>query len=104
MDGKRETTRGVPPQTKRDAYQRWKQWWKDLSQERLQGWIKRIMENIPVIIALEGDNNFQEARMIKKSRPIARTSPVSNADEEWQSDQVSDGEEYVDSRGGYGGR
>ncbi len=55
---KAQTTKDGPPSTRAEAEERWLNAWNELSQETIQGWIKRIMHHIQEIIRLEGGNEY----------------------------------------------
>jgi DDE superfamily endonuclease len=57
---KMETTKQGVPGTRKEAEAAWKKCWKDMSQERIQRWILRIVRHIQTVILLEGDNKYQE--------------------------------------------
>jgi hypothetical protein len=57
---KQETTKRGAPSTRKEAERAWKKCWRDMSQERIQGWIKRIIRHIAMVILLEGDNKYKE--------------------------------------------
>jgi hypothetical protein len=69
---KRETTKRGAPSKRAEAERAWKKCWKDLSQERIQGWITRIKRHIDIVILLEGDNKYQE-RAYKKGEVLGET-------------------------------
>jgi hypothetical protein len=56
----RVTKKGAPA-NRREAIKQWVQAWHDLSQQRIQIWIQRIMHHIQEVIRLEGDNNYIES-------------------------------------------
>jgi hypothetical protein len=57
---KRETTKKGAPSKRIEAERAWKKCWKDLSQERIQGWIRCIVRHIDMVILLNGDNKYKE--------------------------------------------
>jgi transposase len=59
---KRETTSKGAPGTRPDAEKRWNEAWRDLEQERIQAWIRRIVDHIQQVIKLEGGNEYPEGR------------------------------------------
>jgi len=56
---KRATTRKGGLRS-REGEKAWAKAWKELPQERIQQWIKRIMRHIEEIIRLEGGNEYRE--------------------------------------------
>ena len=57
---KRVTTKKGPPKSREVAERVWKEAWNNLEQERIQGWIRRIMRYIKQIIRLKGGNEYRE--------------------------------------------
>jgi hypothetical protein len=57
---KMETTKRGVPSVRKEAEVSWKKCWKDMSQERIQRWIQRIIRHIQMVILLEGDNKYKE--------------------------------------------
>jgi len=81
---KRETTKRGAPSVRKEAETAWKKCWKDLSQECIQGWIKRIMRHIAMVILLEGDNNYKEGSY-QKGEVLGETGEYCDVDEfEWE--------------------
>jgi hypothetical protein len=60
---KRETTKKGAPKSRAEAIRAWERCWKEnVTQERIQAWIERIMEHIQQVIRCEGGNEYQEGR------------------------------------------
>jgi hypothetical protein len=57
---KMETTKRGAPSVRKEAVKAWTKCWKNLSQERIQRWISRIIRHIEMVILLEGDNKYKE--------------------------------------------
>jgi hypothetical protein len=57
---KMDTTKLGAPSIRKEAEKSWERTWKKMSQERIQGYIKRIMRHIQMVIMLEGDNKYRE--------------------------------------------
>lgn len=60
---KRTTIKKGAPQTRKDIEERWKKTWKELPQEKIQGWIERIPQHLRIIRFLKGDNKYKEGRV-----------------------------------------
>ena len=65
---KKITTAKGPPISGKEARQRWRAAWKELSQEKIQAWIERIPFHIQEIIRLEGGNEYIEGRTVFDGR------------------------------------
>ena len=59
---KRETTKKGAPKSRVGGVIAWEKCWKELPQEKIQAWIKRIPVHIQKIIELEGGNEYKEGR------------------------------------------
>ena len=59
---KRKTTKKGAPKSRQEAVKAWQEVWQELPQERIQGWIERLLRHIKVIIELEGGNEYKEGR------------------------------------------
>ncbi|BCR99663.1 uncharacterized protein AKAW2_50005S [Aspergillus luchuensis] len=59
---KRRTTSRGAPRDKKTAEEAWFKAWEELSQEKIQHWIERLMRHIQEIIRLEGGNEYKEGR------------------------------------------
>ncbi len=59
---KRQTTKKGAPKSKGEAENVWRKAWDDLDQDRIRGWIERIVIYIKEVIRLEGRNEYQEGR------------------------------------------
>jgi hypothetical protein len=59
---KKETTKRGEVTGKKKLKKAWLKCWKDLSQERIQGWIERIPIHIQEIIRLKGGNEYKEGK------------------------------------------
>jgi hypothetical protein len=57
---KMETTKQGAPSIRKEAEAAWKKCWKNMSQERIQRWILRIIRHIQMVILLDGDNKYKE--------------------------------------------
>jgi len=57
---KRDTIKKGPPQSRAEGVKVWKQAWKDVPQEALQGYVERIREHIQRVIDCEGGNEYEE--------------------------------------------
>jgi hypothetical protein len=57
---KQETTKRGAPSIRKEAVAAWTKCWKNMSQERIQRWIVRIIRHIQVVILQEGDNKYKE--------------------------------------------
>jgi hypothetical protein len=57
---KSETTKRGAPSIRKEAERAWKKCWKNLSQERIQRWIIRIIRHIQIVILQDGDNKYKE--------------------------------------------
>jgi hypothetical protein len=57
---KMETTKRGAPSIRKEAVAAWKKCWREMSQERIQRWILRIMRHIQVVILQNGDNKYKE--------------------------------------------
>jgi len=64
---KKKTTFHGVPRTKSALQQAWKDAWRDLPQSEIQKWIEGIVRNIQEVIRLEGGNEYQEGRALKRS-------------------------------------
>jgi hypothetical protein len=78
---KRATTRKGGLRSRAEAEKAWATAWKELPQERIQQWIKRIMRHIQEVIRLEGGNEYREgaedtAENPKKTRGVAMNKNV----------------------------
>jgi siroheme synthase len=40
----------------------WKKAWAELSQQRIRGWVERIVRHIKEVIRLDGGNEYKEGR------------------------------------------
>lgn len=47
----------------------WQNYWDDMSQERIQAWIKRIPIHVQEVIKLEGGNKYKEGISGRKKIP-----------------------------------
>ena len=56
------TTRKGAPKSRSEAIATWEAAWKELSQDRIQGWIYRIIRHIQEVIRLEGGNEYREGK------------------------------------------
>jgi hypothetical protein len=79
---KRETTKKGAPQSRAEAEQIWAKTWKELTQERIQQWIRRIELHIKEVIKLEGGNEYKEGtgeskERRRRRRPQAYSASVS---------------------------
>ncbi|RDI85644.1 hypothetical protein Vi05172_g4338 [Venturia inaequalis] len=54
--------KGGPPKTAVNAKKVWENTWKELKQEKIQGWIERIMTHVKKVIECEGGNEYVEGR------------------------------------------
>ncbi len=71
---KRQTIRKGAPRSRIAMTKTWTICWnKELSQERIQKWIRRISRHIQQIIEVEGDNDYREGRSEGDIRPYNRT-------------------------------
>ena len=73
---KRATTRKGGLRSRAEGEKAWAMAWKELPQERIQQWIRRIMRHIKEVIRLEGGNEYREgaedtAENPKKTRGVA---------------------------------
>ena len=59
---KKDTTKKGPPSSRKDVEKRWKTTWKDLIQDRIRAWVKRIPCYIKEVNRLEGGNKYVEGR------------------------------------------
>ena len=66
---KRATTKKGAPKNRAEGIRAWEQCWKDLPQEKIQAWIKRIPYHIKQIIELKGGNEYKEGRRLRKPEP-----------------------------------
>jgi hypothetical protein len=66
---KRETTRHRTITSKKQIKEDWIEYWKNISQERIQAWIKKIPEYIQEIIRLDGGNKYKESKTGRKRNP-----------------------------------
>jgi len=78
---KRATTRKGGLRSRAEGEKAWATAWKELPQERIQQWIKRIMRHIEEVIRLEGGNEYREgaedrAENPKKARGVAMNRNV----------------------------
>ena len=55
---KRETTKKGPITSNEQLKEAWIKCWREMPQEKIQDWIKRIPDHIEVIIAYDGDNLY----------------------------------------------
>ena len=60
---KRRITERGAPKTRKGAEKAWTKCWKNLSQARIQEWIKRILRHIAEIIRLKDENKYREGRV-----------------------------------------
>jgi hypothetical protein len=60
---KRETTKKGPAYSEKELRERWIKCWHDLSQQRIQAWIERVVRHIKEVIRLEGGNAYEEGRL-----------------------------------------
>jgi trehalose-6-phosphate synthase len=59
---KRETTKKGLITSNEQLKKAWIKCWREMLQEKIQDWIKRILDHIEAIIACDGDNLYQEGR------------------------------------------
>ena len=79
-----ETTKRGAPSIRKEAEIAWRKCWKNLSQERIQQWIKRIIRYIQIVILLEGDNKYKEGPY-KKGEVLGETGEYCDLGEfEWE--------------------
>jgi hypothetical protein len=57
---KRETTKHGAATSKTQMKEDWQNCWDDMSQERIQVWIRRIPIHVQEVIKLEGGNKYKE--------------------------------------------
>jgi len=58
---KRETIKKGALKSRAEAIRAWERCWKEnVTQERIQAWIERIMEHIQQVIRCEGGNEYKE--------------------------------------------
>jgi hypothetical protein len=57
-----------PASSEKELRERWVKCWEDLSQERIQGWIERVIRHVKEIIRLEGSNAYEEGRLKGQER------------------------------------
>jgi transposase len=67
---KRQTTKHSAITSRAQLKEAWIKCWKEMPQEKIQAWIKRIMVHIEEVIRLEGGNEYQEGRL--KGKPKNR--------------------------------
>jgi len=65
---KRYTIKKGALKSRAEAVQTWEHCWKELPQDKIQAWIKRIPIHIQKIIELEGGNEYPEGRNAGKFR------------------------------------
>jgi hypothetical protein len=65
---KRETTKKGPLHSKAALKDEWIRCWNEMSQEKIQAWIERVMRHVKEIIRLEGGNEYQEGRLKGKAK------------------------------------
>ena len=53
-----ETTKQGAPSIRKEAETAWRKCWRELSQERIQSWISRIIKHIQIVILQDGDNKY----------------------------------------------
>jgi siroheme synthase len=59
---KRVTTKLGAPKSRTEAIRVWKKAWAELSQQRIRGWVERIVRHIKEVIRLDGGNEYKEGR------------------------------------------
>jgi hypothetical protein len=67
---KQYTTKHGAITSQAELKEAWIKCWQEIPQERIQAWIKRIMDYIPEVIRLEGGNEYKEGRL--KGKPKNR--------------------------------
>jgi hypothetical protein len=71
---KRQTIRKGAPRSRIAMTKAWTTCWKqELTQERIQKWIRRIPRHIQQIIEVEGGNDYREGKSGGDIRPYNRT-------------------------------
>ena len=73
---KRETTKKGPPESRAVAERVWARAWKDMPQEKIQRWIKRIPYHVQQIINCKGGNEYIEGNEVIETRVIKRRKPI----------------------------
>ena len=66
---KRETTKHGAATSKTQMKEDWQDCWDDMSQERIQAWIRRIPIHVQEVIKLEGGNEYKEGISGRKKNP-----------------------------------
>jgi transposase len=66
---KRETTKHGAATSKKQMEEDWINCWENISQERIQEWIKRIPEHVQEVIRLDGGNEYKESKSGRKKNP-----------------------------------
>lgn len=78
---KREVTKKGAPQSRAQAERDWKEAWENLSQEKIQSLISRIVIHIQKVIELEGGNEYMEGTGESREKRRRRGQ---NTDEDWE--------------------
>jgi hypothetical protein len=65
---KRQTTKKGPITSQDKLKEEWIKCWKEMPQEKIQAWIKRIIVHIKDVIRLEGGNEYKEGRLKGKAK------------------------------------
>jgi siroheme synthase len=58
-----KTTKQGPISSKAKLTESWKEHWRDLPQERIQDWVKRIMRHVQEAVRLKGGNEYKEGNL-----------------------------------------
>lgn len=66
---KRETTKHGAATSKAQMKKDWEECWDNMSQERIQAWIRRIPIHVQEVIRLEGGNEYKESISGRKKNP-----------------------------------
>jgi transposase len=66
---KRDTTKHGATTSIKQLEKDWIQSWDDISQDKIQAWIKRIPIHIQEVIKLEGGNEYKESRGGRRRNP-----------------------------------
>jgi siroheme synthase len=65
---KRDTTKRGAIASRAQLKEEWIKCWKEMSQERIQAWVERIIQHVKEVIRLDGGNEYCEGRLKGKAK------------------------------------
>ena len=60
---KRDMTKHGAIASRAQLKEEWIKCWKEMSQERIQAWVERIIQHVKEVIRLDGENEYCEGRL-----------------------------------------